>query len=93
MKISPKQYVQLKKLMFDHVDPDTCRKTSTHYDESNARPVQPYKGGATYRCRRNNYASDMERAAAGGRRKGFVLRENWKGVKMFPYVEPEFPDV
>ncbi len=92
MKISVKQYIQLKKLMFDHVDPDSCRKTSTHYDESNARPVQAYRGGATYRCRRSDYASDVERRAS-GRVKGFVLEKKWWGVKDFPYVEPEFPHV
>lgn len=92
MTISSKQYVQLKRIMFDHVDPDTCRKTSSHYDESNARPVQPYKGGATYRCRRSDYASDVERGAS-GRVKGFVLRQKWWGVDNLPYVDPEFPEV
>ncbi|KAL7554397.1 hypothetical protein ACHAWF_017847 [Thalassiosira exigua] len=92
MTISPTQYIKLKRLMFDHVDPDTCRKTSVHYDESNARPVQPHRGGATYRCRRSDYASDAERAAS-GRRKGFVLREKWWGVDNFPYFEGEFPNV
>lgn len=92
-RISPRQYIQLKRLMFDHVDPDTCRRTSSHFDESNARPVQRYRGGATYRCRRRNYASDKERKAAGGIRKGFKLEANWKGVDMFPYIVPEFPNV
>mmetsp|Transcript_5097 Transcript_5097/g.12812 ORF Transcript_5097/g.12812 Transcript_5097/m.12812 type:complete len:1141 (+) Transcript_5097:142-3564(+) len=91
-RISPNQYIQLKRLMFDHVDPDTCRKTSSHYDESNARPVQPYKGGATYRCRRSDYASDVERAAS-GRVKGFVLEDKWWGVDNWPWVEGEFPNV
>jgi len=92
MKIHFNQYLQLKRLMFDHVDPDTCQKTSTHYDESNARPVQSDQGGATYRCRRSDYASDMERAAS-GRVKGFVLEENWWGVNNLPYVTGEFPNV
>ncbi|KAL7529044.1 hypothetical protein ACHAWF_002817 [Thalassiosira exigua] len=92
MTISPAQYVQLKRLMFDHVDPDTCRGTSAHFDESNARPVQPYRGGPTYRCRRVDYPSDQERWAS-GRRRGFVSRKDWKGVDMYPYVEPEFANV
>ena len=92
MKIHFNQYLQLKRLTFDHVDPDTCRKTSTHFEESNARPIQPDQGGATYRCRRSDYASDMERQAS-GRVKGFVLEENWWGVNNLPYVTPEFPDV
>lgn len=92
MTISPVQYIQMKKLLFDHVDPVSCRKTSTHHDESNARPVQPYRGGATYRCRRSDYASDVERRAS-GRVKGFVLEPNWWGVNDLPYVTPEFPNV
>ena len=92
MKIHFNQYLQLKRLTFDHVDPDTCLKTSTHFEESNARPVQPHQGGATYRCRRSDYASDMERRAS-GRVKGFVLEENWWGVNNLPYITPEFPDV
>lgn len=92
MKIHFNQYLQLKRLMFDHVDPDTCLKTSTHFEESNARPVQPDQGGATYRCRRSDYASDMERWAS-GRVKGFVLEENWWGVNNLPYITPEFPNV
>ena len=91
MRISLGQYVQLKTLMFDHVDPDTCMKTSTHFDESNARPVQPWTEGGVYRCRRSDYASDMERLASGAR-KGFVQREKWWGVDNYPYIEPEFPD-
>ena len=92
MKISPSQYDQLKNLMFDHVDPDTCRKTSTHYDSSNARPVQPYEGGAYYRCRRSDYVSDKERDAS-GRRDGYRDRKDWRGVALQPYVEPEFSNV
>ncbi|KAL3776324.1 hypothetical protein ACHAW5_009067 [Stephanodiscus triporus] len=91
MRISMRQYIQLKTLMFDHVDPDTCQRTSTHFEESNARPVQPWTEGGVYRCRRSDYTSDMERAAS-GRRKGFVLEEKWWGVDNFPYVYPEFPE-
>jgi len=92
MKITYGQLIQLKKLMFDHVDPDTCRKTSTHYDESNARPVQPYRGGRNYRCRRSDYVSDKEREASGLRR-GFNLEKFWCGVDLLPWVEGEFPNV
>lgn len=92
MQISPGQYEQLKRLMFDHVDPDTCSKTSTHYEESNARPVQSYKGGAYYRCRRSDYVSDKERVAS-GKRRGFSDPKDWRGVGLLPYEEPEFPNV
>jgi len=93
MKITKRQLVQLKRLMFDHVDPDTCRKTSTHYDESNARPVQTNNNGALYRCTRNDYASDDERKLSGGKRKGFNQRKFWRGVNLDPFYEPEFPNV
>lgn len=91
MKISPTQLFRLKRLMFDHVDPNTCQLTSTHYEESNARPTQPYRGGGIHRCRRSDYASDMEREAS-GRVKGFVLEKKWWGVDNWPYVTPEFPN-
>jgi len=90
MKISNAQYIQLKKLMFDHVDPDTCKKTSTHFEESNARPVQPNRGSGAYRCRRKDYTSDRERRAS-RRRGGFKDRANWRGVDLMPYIDPEFP--
>lgn len=92
IKITYGQLIQLQKLMFDHVDPDTCRKTSTHYDESNARPTQPYRGGRNYRCRRRDYVSDKERQAS-GLRKGFNQEQFWCGVKLLPWVEGEFPNV
>ena len=91
MRISMRQLFQLKRIMFDHVDPDTCLKTSTHYEESNARPVQEWTEGGVYRCRRSDYASDMERLAS-GRRKGFVDESKWWGVDNYPYVSPEFPE-
>lgn len=92
IKITYGQLIALKKLMFDHVDPDTCAKTSTHYEESNARPVQPYRGGRRYRCRRSDYVSDKERQAS-GLRKGFNQEKFWCGVHLLPWVEPEFPNV
>jgi len=90
--ISLKQLWQMKKLMFEHVDPDTCQMTSSHFEESNARPIQPFRGGAQYRCRRSDYASDVERMAS-GRVKGFVLEKKWWGVDNLEYMVPEFPDV
>ncbi|KAL7462439.1 hypothetical protein ACHAXS_002819 [Conticribra weissflogii] len=92
MKISPGQYEQLKKIQFGHVDPDTCRRTSTHYEQSNARSAQSYRGGAYYRCRRSDYVSDKERAAS-GKRKGFDDKKDWRGVGLLPWVEGEFPNV
>jgi len=92
MRISDSQYDQLKKLMFDHVDPETCRKTSSDYKGSNARPVQPYRGGGYYRCRRSDYVGDKERKAS-GRRNGFRDKKDWRGVALLPWVEGEFPNV
>lgn len=92
MNISPGQYVKLQKLMFDHVDPITCQRTSTHFQESNARPVQSTSGSSVYRCRRLDYVSDME-VEASGRMEGFEDFANWTGVDMQPYIVPEFPEV
>jgi hypothetical protein len=91
MKISMKQYFQLKRLMFDHVDPDTCKKTSTHYEESNARPVQAWTEGNVYRCKRSDYMSDMERKESGSNH-GFREEDMWMGVDNLPYITPEFPE-
>jgi len=91
MKISMKQYFQLKRLMFDHVDPDTCKKTSTHYEESNARPVQAWTEGNVYRCKRSDYMSDMERKEAGSNH-GFREEDMWMGVDNLPFITPEFPE-
>ncbi|KAL3770262.1 hypothetical protein ACHAW5_002667 [Stephanodiscus triporus] len=60
MQISMKQYIQLKTLMFNQIDPDMCRKTSTHFKESNTRPVQSWTEWGMYRCHRSDYMSDME---------------------------------
>ncbi|KAL3783808.1 hypothetical protein ACHAW5_003204 [Stephanodiscus triporus] len=91
MRISMKQYIQLKVLMFDHVDLDMCRKMSTHFKESNAQLVQPWKEGGVYCCRRSDYMSDMEREIC-GIKWGFKDEELWMGVDNLPYMTPEFPD-
>ena len=92
MNISPGQYVKLQNLMFNHVDPHTCQQTSTHFQESNARPVQARSNSSVYRCRRVDYVSDMEKEAS-GRFEGFEDIANWTGVDMQPYIVPEFPEV
>ena len=87
--ISLRQYIQLKKLMFDHVDPQSCQKTSTHFQESNARPIQTSGNSTVYRCSRSNYVSDMERETS-GKWEGYEDPQDWTGVDMFPYITPEF---
>lgn len=87
--ISPSQYIQLKKLMFENVDPQSCLKTSTQFQESNARPIQTEKNSTVYHCNRSNYVSDMEREAS-GMREGYEDSQKWTGVDMFPYIIPEF---
>jgi len=54
-KIHRGQLRQLRNIQFEHVDPNTCRLDSVHYNESNARPTQKYKGGRYYRCTHRHY--------------------------------------
>lgn len=63
--ISEKQLLQFKQILFNHVDED-CRKTSVHNaDGSVARPTQ--SSSKYYKCTRDNYVSDEERAICGDR--------------------------
>ncbi|KAL7545146.1 hypothetical protein ACHAWF_008515 [Thalassiosira exigua] len=61
--ISPTQLKQLKHILFTHVDRN-CRRTSVHNVRGSvARPTQePMK---YYKCTRDNYVSDEERAVCG----------------------------
>ncbi|KAL7438446.1 hypothetical protein ACHAXM_006241, partial [Skeletonema potamos] len=58
-KIHRGQLRQLRNIQFEHVDPNTCRLDSVHYNESNARPIQSYKGGRYYRCTRRHYVVSL----------------------------------
>ena len=60
MVIGPSQLDQLKNLLFNHVD-SNCRRTSVHYDESVARPIQDAAGRQVWRCTEENFPPDSER--------------------------------
>jgi len=62
MMLSMDQFKQIKDLIFTHVD-DDCTRTSVHYDESVARPIQPLKKRGVFRCTRDNFVSDAEEDA------------------------------
>ena len=86
-KITKAQLRQLRNIQFEHVDPNTCRLDSVHYNESNARPTQRYKGGKYYRCTHRDYPSDEEREDS-GERTGFSDRKKWYGADKRPWMEP-----
>jgi hypothetical protein len=60
MVISPGQLEQLKTILFNHVDPD-CQRTSVHYDQSVARPIQETAGRQIWRCTPDDFPPDSER--------------------------------
>ena len=60
MTIGRSQLEQLKDILFNHVDAN-CRRTSVHYDESVARPIQDSAGRQVWRCTQENFPPDSER--------------------------------
>mmetsp|Transcript_15452 Transcript_15452/g.31260 ORF Transcript_15452/g.31260 Transcript_15452/m.31260 type:complete len:187 (-) Transcript_15452:155-715(-) len=58
--VSKAQLFQMKKLLFHHVD-GSCKRTSTHYEGSVARPLQPYNGRMVHRCMCRDFFSDEQR--------------------------------
>lgn len=57
MTMSFEQLEQLKRIQFHHKDPN-CRKTSVHFEESNARPVQDSFGRPVWRCTAQDFQRD-----------------------------------
>lgn len=62
--ITKAQLLQLRNISFEHVDPNTCRSDSVQHNQSNARPIQKYKGGKYYRCTHRHYPVSLFFAAA-----------------------------
>ena len=58
--ISRAQLWQMKNLLFGHVD-KKCKKTSVHYDNSVARPLQPHRGRNVHRCMCRDFIADNMR--------------------------------
>ena len=58
--MSQEQLFQMKKLLFHHVDED-CERTSTHYEGSVARPLQPLRGRDVHRCMCRDFIGDKQR--------------------------------
>lgn len=59
MEMSFAQLEQLKRIQFQYVDPH-CKKTSIHFQESNARPIQDTFGRAVWHCTPSDFLSDAE---------------------------------
>ena len=59
MRISPEQLDQMKRILFGHID-SSCRKTSAHFHDSVARPIQESAGRQVFRCTRDDFLPDFE---------------------------------
>jgi carbonic anhydrase len=57
MNISLQQLEQIKTMIFTNVD-GNCQKTSVHYEESVARPIQKTNGRAVWKCTSSNFGHD-----------------------------------
>lgn len=57
MKISLDQLDQMKLILFTNVN-KFCKKTSIHYDQSVARPIQPTNKRKVYRCTEDDFGPD-----------------------------------
>eukprot|EP00978_Attheya_sp_CCMP212_P009060 scaffold21358_cov46-Attheya_sp.AAC.4 len=55
--VSARQLQQIKDLIFTHQD-KRCKKTSVHFEESVARPLQSLVGREITRCTREDFRSD-----------------------------------
>ena len=80
------QLRQLRRVLFDNVDPRTCARTSTHYRGSAARPIAAAAAAGVryYKCTRSDYVSDDERSWCGD--GGCADCPFGKGF--YPYVAP-----
>ena len=57
MEMSFGQLAQLKRIQFNYVD-QNCTKTSVHFRESNARPIQDTFGRPVWRCTPADFVAD-----------------------------------
>lgn len=64
MKISEKQHILMKRLLFEHMD-ENCVYTSNHYEESVARPIQKNVKRDIHKCTCKDFTSDAHRKATG----------------------------
>ena len=75
--ISQQQLVQMKRILFNHVDKD-CDRTSVHSEEYGvARPLQSYSGRLVHRCMCRDFLGDETRKAYGANRCAWVDRDKF----------------
>ncbi len=55
--MSKSQYKRMREILFNHVDKN-CKRTSTHFMSSVARPIQDPMGRPIWRCTSENYDPD-----------------------------------
>jgi carbonic anhydrase len=58
MRISLDQLLMMKTMLFTNVDGRDCRPTSTHWEESVARPLQNVNGRTTHHCTPADFGPD-----------------------------------
>ena len=66
-RMSKRQHHQLRKILFHHRD-GSCRRTSTQYEGSVARPPQPYESRLVHRCMCRDFIGDAQRKRLGKQR-------------------------
>ena len=82
VQISMDQLYQMKNILFNNRDSQTCNFTSSHYKGSVARPIsQTLK---YYKCTRDDYVSDDEREVCGD----YGCANEPFGTSLDPYIEP-----
>lgn len=67
VRVSTGQLHQMQIILFNNLDPDTCKFSSVHQGGSVARPSIAKEGEGTkyYKCTRSDYVSDDERDECG----------------------------
>ena len=65
--ISSDQLREMKRLLFNHIDKD-CKPTSVGYQQSVARPLQPYRDRMVHRCMCRDFIDDRVRDSYGNNR-------------------------
>lgn len=64
MQISYDQWDQMRNILFNQVDEESCRRSSVHWKGSVARPIQSLNERPLWKCTERDYVSDVEKLAA-----------------------------
>ena len=64
MQISYDQWDQMRNILFNQVDGESCRRSSVHWKGGVARPTQSLNERPLWKCTESDYVSDVEKLAA-----------------------------